>query len=86
MKAAMSMPAGDVPPELRLGTMGGEVDSKRICINRQCQNLNLWVLFLSYSSEVVVGRLVGFWIYGFPSFIPPSPLLPSFLPFFLTIF
>lgn len=64
--------------------MGGEVDSKRIYVNQQCQNLNLWVLFLSYSSGVVVGWLVGFWIYGFPFFIPPS--LPSFfLPFFLTV-
>lgn len=35
-------------------------------------------MFLSYSSGVVVGWLVGFWIYGYPSFIPPS--LP---PFFL---
>lgn len=75
MTAAMSVLAGDGPPGLRLGTMGGEIDSKRICVNQQCQNLNLRVLFLSYSSGVVVGWLVGFWIYEFPSFIPPA--LPS---------
>lgn len=59
MKAAMSVLAGDGPPELRLGTMGGEMDSKRICVNQQCQNVNLRVLFLSYSPGVVVGWLVS---------------------------
>lgn len=55
----MSVLAGDGPPELRLGTMGGEMDSKRICVNQQCQNVNLRVLFLSYSPGVVVGWLVS---------------------------
>lgn len=62
MKVGMCMPAGDALSELRLQTVEGEVDSKRICFNKQYQNLSLWVLFLSLffgGYDWLVGWLIG---------------------------